>query len=149
MTERLETLKKARERMAEDRDAFAKTLAAPFDRDKAERARLKFIEPQVLIDAIDGDQALSTGRRSLSDRLHCALNAALELAIALEPARARERQYLRHNDIRDSRGEFLILLWNRPALRVKPAFRPASRRSARRRAGLHRPGNARPRPPRW
>jgi hypothetical protein len=61
MSERLETLKKARERMVEDRDAFAKTLAAPFDRDKAERARLKFIETQVLIDAIDraigGEQA--------------------------------------------------------------------------------------------
>lgn len=53
MTERLETLKKARERMVDDRDAFAKTLAAPFDRDKAERARLKFVEIQVLIDAID------------------------------------------------------------------------------------------------
>jgi hypothetical protein len=46
-------LNKARERMAEDRDAFAKILAAPFDRDKAERARLKFIETQTLIDAID------------------------------------------------------------------------------------------------
>jgi hypothetical protein len=61
MSERLETLKKARERMTEDRDAFAKTLAAPFDRDKAERARLKFIETQVVIDAIDraiaGEQA--------------------------------------------------------------------------------------------
>jgi len=53
MNERLETLKKARERMTEDRDAFAKTLAAPFDRDKAERARIKFIESQALIDAID------------------------------------------------------------------------------------------------
>jgi hypothetical protein len=53
MSERLETLKKARERMTEDRDAFAKTLAAPFDRDKAERARLKFIETQAVIDAID------------------------------------------------------------------------------------------------
>jgi hypothetical protein len=53
MSERLETLKKARERMVEDRDAFAKTLAAPFDRDKAERARSKFIETQLLIDAID------------------------------------------------------------------------------------------------
>jgi hypothetical protein len=53
MSERLETLKKARERMTEDRDAFAKTLAAPFDREKAERARAKFIETQVLIDAID------------------------------------------------------------------------------------------------
>jgi len=53
MSERLETLKKARERMTDERDAFAKTLAAPFDRDKAERARLKFIETQALIDAID------------------------------------------------------------------------------------------------
>jgi hypothetical protein len=53
MSERLETLKKARERMTDDRDAFAKTLAAPFDRDKAERARIKFIETQGLIDAID------------------------------------------------------------------------------------------------
>jgi hypothetical protein len=53
MSERLLTLKKARERMTEDRDAFAKTLAAPFDRDKAERARTKFIETQMLIDAID------------------------------------------------------------------------------------------------
>jgi hypothetical protein len=53
MSERIETLKKARERMTEDRDAFAKTLAAPFDRDKAERARTKFIETQLLIDAID------------------------------------------------------------------------------------------------
>jgi hypothetical protein len=53
MSERLETLQKARGRMAEERDAFAKTLAAPFDRDKAERARLKFIETQLLIDAID------------------------------------------------------------------------------------------------
>ena len=61
MSERIETLRKARERMVEDRDAFARTLAAPFDRDKAERARLKFIETQLLIDAIDraiaGEQA--------------------------------------------------------------------------------------------
>ena len=53
MSERLETLKKARERMVDDRDAFARTLAAPFDRDTAERARIKFIETQALIDAID------------------------------------------------------------------------------------------------
>ena len=61
MSERLQTLHKARERMVEDRDGFAKVLAAPFDRDKAERARIKFIEMQVLIDAldraIDGDKA--------------------------------------------------------------------------------------------
>ncbi len=53
MSERLETLKKARERMIEDRDAHAKVLAAPFDRDKAERARSKFTEIQALIDAIE------------------------------------------------------------------------------------------------
>ncbi|MGZ6023345.1 MAG: hypothetical protein ACXWLQ_12195 [Rhizomicrobium sp.] len=60
MSERLDTLKKARERMVEERDAHAKVLAAPFDRDKAERARAKFVETQALIDAIDraiaGDQ---------------------------------------------------------------------------------------------
>ncbi len=53
MSERLETLKKARERMLEDRDVHAKVLAAPFDRDKAERARNKFTEIQALIDALD------------------------------------------------------------------------------------------------
>jgi hypothetical protein len=31
MSERLETLKKARERMIEDRDTHAKVLATPFD----------------------------------------------------------------------------------------------------------------------
>jgi hypothetical protein len=53
MSERIDTLSKARERMVEERDAFAKVLAAPFDRDKAERARNRFIEIQTLIDAID------------------------------------------------------------------------------------------------
>jgi len=53
MNERLETLKKARERMLEERDAHAKVLAAPFDRDKAERARNKFVEMQTLIEALD------------------------------------------------------------------------------------------------
>jgi hypothetical protein len=53
MGERLDTLKKARERMLEDRDAHAKVLAAPYDRDKAERARAKFVEMQNLIEAID------------------------------------------------------------------------------------------------
>jgi hypothetical protein len=53
MSERQDTLKKARERMIEDRDAHAKVLAAPFDRDKAERARIKFVEIQGVVDAID------------------------------------------------------------------------------------------------
>ena len=53
MTERLDTLKKARDRMLEERDPHAKVLAAPFDRDKAERARNKFVEMQAVIDALD------------------------------------------------------------------------------------------------
>ena len=47
MTERQETLEKARVRMLEERDAHAKVLAAPFDREKAERARNKFIEIEI------------------------------------------------------------------------------------------------------
>ena len=53
MKERLEMLKKARERMIEDRDAHVKVLAAPFDRDKSERARHKFIETQMVIEALE------------------------------------------------------------------------------------------------
>jgi hypothetical protein len=53
MSDRLDMLKKARDRMVEERDAHAKVLAAPFDRDKAERARTKFVEIQGLIDSID------------------------------------------------------------------------------------------------
>jgi len=66
MNERLETLKKARSRMIEDRGAHAKVLAAPFDRDKAERARGKFTEIQTLIDALDraimGEQVVSPAK---------------------------------------------------------------------------------------
>ena len=65
MSERLETLKKARARMIEERDVHAKVLAAPFDRDKAERARNKFIEIQMLVDALDraisGEEVSSSG----------------------------------------------------------------------------------------
>ena len=53
MNERLEMLNKARERMIEERDAHMKVLAAAFDRDKTERARNKFVETQILIEAID------------------------------------------------------------------------------------------------
>jgi hypothetical protein len=64
MSGRLETLKKARERMIEDRDTHATVLAAPFDRDKAERARGKFVELQGLIEAldraIDGEERIAT-----------------------------------------------------------------------------------------
>ena len=68
MNERMTTLIKARERMVEDRDGFAKVLAAPFDRDKAERARNRFIEIQSLVDAIDraiaGERAAPAGSSS-------------------------------------------------------------------------------------
>ena len=53
MIERLDTLKAARMRMIEERDAHAKVLAARFNRDNAERARMKFVEIQSVIDAID------------------------------------------------------------------------------------------------
>ena len=64
MSERLETLKKARERMIEERDAHVKVLAAPFDRDKAERARNKFLETQTVIDALE--RAITTEERTSS-----------------------------------------------------------------------------------
>jgi hypothetical protein len=64
MNERLDTLNKARERMMEERDAHAKVLAAPFDRDKAERARNKFIETQTLIDALE--RAINAEERASS-----------------------------------------------------------------------------------
>ena len=64
MSERLETLKKARERMIEDRHLHAKVLAAHFDQVKAERARNNFIEFQVLVDALDraisGEEVVTT-----------------------------------------------------------------------------------------
>jgi hypothetical protein len=64
MSKRLEMLKKARERMAEDQDAFVKVLAAPFDRDTAERARAKFVELQLIVEALDRAAA---GERALID----------------------------------------------------------------------------------
>jgi hypothetical protein len=53
MNERLAILMKARERMIEDRDPFARVLAGPLDRDKSERARTRFVELQNLIEAIE------------------------------------------------------------------------------------------------
>ena len=67
MSERLETLKKARDRMIEDRDTHAKVLAAPFDRDKAERARIKFVEIQCLIDSLDRAIRGEEGQPARSD----------------------------------------------------------------------------------
>ena len=61
MNERLDVLIKARERMIEDRDPFSKVLAGPLDRERSERARAKFVELQVLIEAID--RAIETEKR--------------------------------------------------------------------------------------
>ena len=63
MSERLEALKTARQRMIEDRDTHVKVLAAPFDRDKAERARNKFLETQMVIDALE--RAVNAEERAL------------------------------------------------------------------------------------
>jgi hypothetical protein len=63
VNERLETLKRARERMIEQRDEHAKVLAAPFDRDKAERARNKFLETQTVIEALE--RAMNAEERAL------------------------------------------------------------------------------------
>jgi hypothetical protein len=46
-------LKKARERLVEDRRAFAKIIAAPFEREKTRDAREKFIDIQAAIEAVD------------------------------------------------------------------------------------------------
>lgn len=62
MSERLAILTTARERMIEDRDAFAKVLAGPPDRDRSERARAKFVELQTLIEAIE--RAIESERRA-------------------------------------------------------------------------------------
>ena len=66
MSERLDVLIKARERMIEDRDPFAKVLAGPLDREKSERARAKFVELQALIEAID--RAIDTEKRESDGR---------------------------------------------------------------------------------
>jgi hypothetical protein len=46
-------LKKARERLVEDRRNFAKIIAAPFEREKTADARTRFIEMQMAIEAVD------------------------------------------------------------------------------------------------
>ena len=62
MNQRLATLTTARGRMIEDRDEFAKVLAGPPDRERSERARAKFLELQMLIEAIE--RAIESERRS-------------------------------------------------------------------------------------
>ena len=46
-------LKKARERLVEDRRELAKIIAAPFEREKTHDARVRFIDMQDAIEAVD------------------------------------------------------------------------------------------------
>jgi len=46
-------LKKARERLVENRRNFSKIIAAPFEREKTNDARTRFIEMQTAIEAVD------------------------------------------------------------------------------------------------
>jgi hypothetical protein len=46
-------LKTARERLVEDRRGFAKIIAAPFERERTNDARERFIEMQMAIEAVD------------------------------------------------------------------------------------------------
>jgi hypothetical protein len=49
----IEELKRARERLVEQRRGFAKQIAGPFERGKTDDARAKIIESQAIIDALD------------------------------------------------------------------------------------------------
>ena len=51
--EHTDNLKKARARLIEQRRAFVKVLAGPYDRGKTEQAREKFLEIQAAIEAMD------------------------------------------------------------------------------------------------
>ena len=46
-------LKKARERLVEDRRSFAKIMAAPFERELTHDARVRFVEMQAALEALD------------------------------------------------------------------------------------------------
>ena len=46
-------LKQARERLVEDRRALAKIIAAPFEREKTHDARMRFVDLQAAIEAVD------------------------------------------------------------------------------------------------
>jgi hypothetical protein len=48
-------LKKARDRLIEDRRDLAKTIAAPFEREKTRDAREKFVDIQAVIEAVTAD----------------------------------------------------------------------------------------------
>jgi hypothetical protein len=51
--EHIDDLKKARAQLIEQRRAFAKVLAGPYDRGKTEQARERFLDIQAAIEAMD------------------------------------------------------------------------------------------------
>jgi len=51
--EHTDNLKKARARLIEQRRAFVKVLAGPYERGKTEQAREKFLEMQTAIEAMN------------------------------------------------------------------------------------------------
>jgi hypothetical protein len=51
--EHTDNLKKARARLIEQRRAFVKVLAGPYERGKTEQAREKFLEMQTVIEAMN------------------------------------------------------------------------------------------------
>ena len=46
-------LKKARDRLVEDRRELAKIIAAPFEREKTHDARVRFVDMQAAIEAVN------------------------------------------------------------------------------------------------
>ena len=57
----IDDLKKARAQLIEQRRAFAKVLAGPYDRGKTEQARERFLEIQAAIEAMDRAMDDETG----------------------------------------------------------------------------------------
>ena len=80
-------LKRARERLVEDRRAFAKIIAAPFEREKTVDARARFVELQATIEAID--RAIEGGPRV---RLKLA-NYSFRRGISRTRLKAADREY--------------------------------------------------------
>jgi hypothetical protein len=56
--EHTDNLKKARARLIEQRRAFVKVLAGPYERGKTEQAREKFLEMQTVIEAMNRAQPI-------------------------------------------------------------------------------------------
>jgi hypothetical protein len=67
--EHLNNLRQAREQLIEQRRAFVRVLAGPYDRGKTEQAREGFMETQAAIEAMDRAIEDEEGtRRAVYDR---------------------------------------------------------------------------------